>query len=300
MASGREPGRKSSRASGREGRGAPSARRSVGLVAAAALVGLIALAVLAIASPGTDPAAADGRWDPRPTTEPWQFQLQGKVDRSIPAPVFETDGDYTSRSTVRALRRKGVKVICYLNAGSWEAFRKDRGRFPKSVIGRRYDGYPNERWLDVRRFRLFAPAIRARVRTCRSKGFHGIEFDNVNGWENRTGFGITARQQLRYNRWLARLAHRNGLAAGLKNDGRQVRRLVRSFDFAVVEQCFQYGECGQYRPFVARGKAVFSVEYERPLSEFCERAIEYRFSAIGKQFDLFARPWRPCRNDQAG
>lgn len=267
---------------------------SIGKAAAAAMIGLIALLVLALVPLGVHPADAEGRWKPGPTTAPWQFQLQGKVDRSIPAPVFETDGDFTSRATVRALHRKGVRVICYLNAGSWEAFRKDRGRFPKAVLGRRYDGYPNERWLDVSRYRLFAGVIRARVRTCRSKGFHGIEFDNVNGWENRTGFGITAGQQLRYNRWLARLAHRHGLSAGLKNDGRQVRKLVRSFDFAVVEQCFQYDECGQYRPFINRGKAVFAVEYELPLSEFCGRATQNGFSAIGKDDELFARPWRPC------
>ena len=264
------------------------------------MIGLVALVVLAVASFGLDPAGAEGRWKPGPTTAPWQFQLQGKVDRSIPATVFETDGDYTSRSTVGALRRRGVKVICYLNAGSWEAFRKDRGRFPGTVLGRRYDGYPNERWLDVSRFRLFAGVIRDRVRTCRSKGFHGIEFDNVNGWENRTGFGITARQQLRYNRWLAGLAHRNGLAAGLKNDGRQVPKLVRAFDFAVVEQCFQYEECGQYRRFIKRGKAVYAVEYELPSSAFCDRAAEYRFSAIGKEFDLYARPWSPCVSRSSG
>jgi hypothetical protein len=255
-------------------------------------IGVLMLAIGLIAM--TVPMQAQAWWKPKPTVQAWQFQLQGKIDRSVPAPVFETDGDFTSRETVQALRKKGVKVICYLNAGSWENFRSDRNRFPGRVLGKRYDGYPDERWLDVSRYRLFAPVIEDRVRNCRRKGFHGVEFDNVNGWENPTGFSITRTEQLRYNRWLARLAHRNRLAAGLKNDGPQARELAGAFDFAVVEQCFQYDECGQYRPFLNRGKAVFSVEYELPTSAFCDRAVDLGFSAISKDYDLFALPWDPC------
>lgn len=240
------------------------------------------------------PVQAQGWWKPKPTVRPWQFQLQGKIDRSIPAGVFETDVYYTSRATVKALKRSGARVICYLNAGSWENFRPDRDRFPRRVLGKRYDGYPDERWLDVSRYPLFAPIIENRVRKCRSKGFDGVEFDNVNGWENPTGFSITRAEQLRYNRWLARLAHRHRLAAGLKNDGPQVPRLVEAFDFAVVEQCFQYDECGQYRPFIEKGKAVFSVEYELPVSAFCDRAVDLGFSSIAKDYDLFALPWEAC------
>lgn len=227
-------------------------------------------------------------------TAPWQFQLQGKVDMSIGAQVYEVDGFDVSKATVSKLHARGRKVICYIDVGSWERYRPDAGRFPKSVIGRVYDGYPDERWLDIRRFRSFAGPLKSRIRMCARKGFDGMEPDNVNGWENPTGFPITARHQLRFNRWIARIAHRNGLAVGLKNDGRQARRLAGDFDFAVVEQCFQYGECGQFLPFIRQGKAVFSVEYERRRSAFCGRAEKLGFSAIGKDYDLFARPFRPC------
>ena len=36
------------------------------------------------------------------------------------------------------------------------------------------------------------------------------------------------------------------------------------FDFAVNEQCAQYGECADLTPFIEAGKAVFHVEYELP------------------------------------
>ncbi|MBK5111110.1 MAG: endo alpha-1,4 polygalactosaminidase [Thermoleophilia bacterium] len=261
------------------------------------LVALAATALLLIACSG-DPessSADQSRWSPEPTTAPWQFQLQGKIDTSIPAPVYEVDGFDVSARTVRELQAGGRKVICYIDVGSWERYRSDAGRFPRSVIGKTYEGYPNERWLDIRRFREFAGPLRDRIEMCARKGFDGLEPDNIAGFENRTGFPIRAKHQIRFNRWIARQAHRRGLAAALKNDGRQAKKLVGNFDFAVVEQCFQYNECGQYRPFIRSGKPVFEVEYEIGPGRFCSKAERMGFSAIGKQYDLYARPWRPCR-----
>lgn len=243
---------------------------------------------------GTTEAKA-GRWMPKPTTSAWQFQLQGRIDTSIDVPVYEVDGFDVSKKTVDRLHRQGRKVICYIDVGSWERYRPDARRFPKSVIGKKYEGYPDERWLDIRRFPRFAKPLKARIAMCARKGFDGLEPDNIAGFENSTGFPIRAKHQLRFNRWIAKQAHRRGLAVALKNDGSQAKNLVRNFDFAVVEQCFQYSECGQFRPFIKADKAVFSVEYELPNRRFCAKAKRLGFSSIGKEYDLFARPWRPCR-----
>ncbi|HET7122196.1 MAG TPA: endo alpha-1,4 polygalactosaminidase [Solirubrobacterales bacterium] len=239
-------------------------------------------------------ASASGRWQPTPTTAAWQWQLQGKADVSFAAAVFDLDGFETRMATVGALHRRGRRAICYLDVGSWESYRPDAGAFPKAVIGRRYEGFPDERWLDVGRFRLFAEPLRRRIALCARKGFDAVEPDNLAGWENPTGFAIGPAAQLRFNRWIAREVHRRGMAVGLKNDGAQVGELVGEFDFAIVEQCFQYEECGLYRPFVEAGKAVFEAEYEMQPDEFCSAARALRFSAIRKSYDLFARPWEPC------
>ncbi|MCB0828622.1 MAG: endo alpha-1,4 polygalactosaminidase [Solirubrobacterales bacterium] len=262
-----------------------------------AAVAAAALLLLACSGDTENSSADQSRWRPGPTTEPWQFQLQGRIDTAIPAPVYEVDGFDVPGRTVEELQAMGRKVICYIDVGSWERYRPDAGRFPRSVIGKTYEGYPNERWLDIRRFRKFAGPLKSRIRMCARKGFDGLEPDNIAGYENRTGFPIRAKHQLRFNRWIARQAHRRGLAVGLKNDGRQAGKLVDSFDFAVVEQCFQYDECGQYRPFIRAGKAVFEVEYEIANRRFCRASQRARFSAIGKEYDLYARPWRPCRDD---
>lgn len=240
--------------------------------------------------------AADARWRPKPATAAWQWQLQGKIDTSIDAAVYEIDGFEVPAATVAELHSLGRKVICYIDVGSWEDYRPDADRFPAKVLGRTYEGYPHERWLDIRRIDLLAPILSRRFELCRRKGFDAVEPDNVAGYENKTGFPLGARDQLRFNRWVAREVHRRGMAVALKNDPGQVKPLVGSFDFAVVESCFAFDECGKFRPFVDAGKAVFVAEYEEPLTSICDRAERLRFSVIRKDDDLFARPWEPCFN----
>ena len=254
---------------------------------AAALLTTLAAALLLA------PTAA-ARWQPQPTIAAWQWQLQGKIDTSIAADVYEVDGFEVGAGTVAELHRQGRKVICYLDVGSWENYRPDAGRFPKSVLGRPYEGYPDERWLDIRRIKALAPILRKRFDLCRRKGFDAVEPDNIAGFENKTGFPLGAADQLRFNRWVAREVHRRGMAVALKNDPGQVRQLLGSFDFAVVEECFAYDECGEFSPFVEAGKRVFVAEYEKPLGAICEPAERLGFSVIRKDYDLFARPWAPC------
>ena len=47
-------------------------------------------------------------------------------------------------------------MICYFSAGSWERGRPDSGQFPKRVRGKRLDGFPDERWLDIRQLQALA------------------------------------------------------------------------------------------------------------------------------------------------
>jgi hypothetical protein len=259
--------------------------------AALSAVLLLALFLASTAAAGSP----QGRWQPRPEAAAWQWQLQGPIDTAVAAGVFDVDGFETSKATVRRLHGLGRRAICYLDVGSWESYRPDAASFPSAAIGNRYEGFPDERWLDVSRFRSFAPALERRFALCARKGFDAVEPDNLAGWENDTGFDLDGADQLRFNRWVARQVHKRGMAVALKNDGAQAGELVASFDFAIVEECFQYGECGLYKPFVDRGKAVFEAEYELPPAQFCAAAEAIGFSAIRKSYDLFARPWEPCQ-----
>lgn len=238
------------------------------------------------------PVPCKGCWRPALETS-WQWQLQGKVDSSLDVRMYDIDGFDNSKELVRKLHRQGAAVVCYISAGSWEDWRPDAGRFPGGVLGRS-NGWPGERWLDIRQVDVLAPILEARMDMCARKGFDGIEFDNVDGYQNRTGFPLTARDQLRYNTWLANQAHRRGLSVALKNDLGQVERLLPYFDYALNEQCFQYRECRKLVPFVDAGKAVFGVEYEDATSTFCPKANRLNFNFLEKKPSL--RAWRvACR-----
>ncbi len=124
----------------------------------------------------------------------------------------------------------------------------DAGAFPAPTRGLPLDGWPGERWLDVR-----SPAVldlmRARIARLAEKGCRAVEFDNVDGYANRTGFALTRVDQVRFNRALARAARDIGLSPGLKNAVGLVPALVSSFDWALNEECVTYGECRSYAPF---------------------------------------------------
>ncbi|MCS0634879.1 endo alpha-1,4 polygalactosaminidase [Streptomyces sp. LP05-1] len=262
------------------------------VVLGALLAGLLLL--VTACSPGTtrpDRPPTGGRWLPRPGT-PWQWQLDGRVDPRPDVPVYDIDGFENDAADVARLHRDGRKVICYINAGAWENFRADHDAFPASVRGRP-NGWNGERWLDIRRLDVLRPLMEARFDMCRAKGFDAVEPDLLDAYLNDTGFPLTAAHQLAYNRMIARIAHQRGLSVGLKNDLPQIPALVGAFDFAVNEECAQYGECARLRPFVTAGKAVFHVEYALTTKEFCGESRRLGLSSMRKRLALDT--WRqPC------
>ncbi|MFJ7954727.1 endo alpha-1,4 polygalactosaminidase [Streptomyces sp. NPDC096319] len=259
------------------------------------IAGLLLLATACTGAPEPepepDPKPSGERWRPAPGLA-WQWQLSGRLDPAVDVPVYDIDGFDHPASAVADLHRRGRKVICYLSTGAWEDFRPDAGRFPKALLGAG-NGWEGERWLDIRRTDLLGPLMAKRLDMCRDKGFDAVEPDNMDGYDNRTGFPLTAADQLRYNRLIARMAHDRGLAVGLKNDLDQIPKLLPDFDFAVNEQCAEYDECGRLAPFTAAGKAVFHVEYELTTGQFCPQARKLGLSSMRKRYELDA--WRePC------
>jgi hypothetical protein len=225
------------------------------------------------------PAEAAARWQPKPNST-WQWQLSGKINTGYNVDVYDVDAVETPAPTVRKLHGKGSKVVCYISAGSWENWRPDAGKFPNSVKGRNLDGWKGEKWLDIRKINTLRPIMERRMNVCKKKGY-----------TNKSGFKLTYNQQLAYNRMLARIAHKRGLSIALKNDAAQVKKLVKYFDFAVVEECFTYKECGKYSPFVKANKAVFVTEYKKNnVAAKCKSARNMDFSLIFKKMSLNA--WR--------
>jgi hypothetical protein len=239
------------------------------------------------------PLPCAGCWTPSLDTS-WQWQLQGRVDLSFGVEMYDVDGFEATSGLVDDIHAAGAAAVCYVDVGSWERWRPDAGAFPRRVLGAR-DGWAGERWLDIRATSVLLPIMRDRLDMCRGKGFDGVELDLVDGYANRTGLPLTARDQLEYDMRLANAAHARGMSVALKNDLGQIRTLLPYFDYALNEQCHQYRECGALDAFVQGGKAVFGVEYRLRRPQFCPEANAHDFNFLRKDLDLRARPRVPCR-----
>jgi hypothetical protein len=249
-----------------------------------------------LAAAMNEPASPHDWWKP-PLDTSWQWQLgDSAIDQSFDVDMYDIDLFDQSAEVVDALHAKGRKVVCYMSVGSYEDWREDADQFPPSVLGNDYEGWPGEKWLDIRQIDVLAPIMRARLDLCKEKGFDAVEPDNMDNYTNDTGFPLTYADQLAYNRWLADEAHQRGLSIGLKNDANQVADLVDSFDWALTEDCFEQGWCDEMLPFIQAGKPVFAAEYTDTgitLDDFCPQAQTMHINAILKNRDLDA-PRQAC------
>jgi hypothetical protein len=243
-------------------------------------------------------AAQSTIWQPAPGTT-WQLQLGGEVvNPSWDVEMYDVDLYTTPQAVVDQLKNDGRIFICYFSAGSWENYRDDAGDFPPEVLGNALVGWPDEKWLDIRRIDLLTPIMRARLDHAVTRGCDGVDPDNMDGYTNNSGFPLTYNDQLAYNRWIAAEGRARGLSVGLKNDLAQIEDLVDDFDWALNEQCFYYDECNLLLPFIEAGKAVFSVEYEGSRRVYCPKALARKFSTLTKTLALGDEPPNACESPE--
>ncbi len=223
---------------------------------------------------------------PSPTPAPvltpaFQIQFSGTPSFDDRASIYDLDLYDTAQADVQKAHARGKKVLCYINAGAVEDWRPDASQFPPSVVGNAYAGWAGEHWLDIRAIDRLAPIMSARIQLCADKGFDGIDFDNMNSFENNTGFPLQASDQITYNTWLASLAHAKHVLVGLKNDPSQANTLVGVFDFAIVESCAAEGWCTDFSPFTAAHKPVYAIEYTDVTSAAAFKTYCKRYTAQG-------------------
>jgi len=271
-----------------------------------AALGVAILGALCLVVPA---ASGSGPWVPHQGMR-WQYQLQGALRTNLcvvpvsggacvrpdvyDVDLYANDGVTLNTAGVAAIHSVGARAVCYVDAGTWEDFRPDASLYPPQVLGLS-NGWPGERWLDIRNTGVLLPIISARVAKCAAARFDAVEFDNVDGYTNTTGFPLTGADQLTFDTALAGIAHADGLSVGLKNDLGQLSALQSDFDFAINEQCAQYKECNAYAGWLSAGKAVVEVEYHVPMSKYCPNADQQGRDAMQKSLALRAKPWRTCR-----
>ncbi|MEC8082079.1 MAG: endo alpha-1,4 polygalactosaminidase [Pseudomonadota bacterium] len=222
-------------------------------------------------------AVAEAWYQPSVRTS-WQWQLQGQLDTRYNVDVYDVDLFDTSVEQIQSLQRQNRKVICYFSAGSVEDWRDDIHSISTNTIGKPLDDWAGERWLDIRDKQVWR-TMQNRIKLAAKKGCEGIEPDNVDGYQNDSGFPLTAQDQITFNRFLAQSAHILKLSIGLKNSLGIVPELVDDFDFAVNEQCLEFQECDLLMPFIRQNKAVFHAEYQAS-NYLCQPAKSMGFSTL--------------------
>jgi hypothetical protein len=236
-----------------------------------------------VADTSAPPPPDGGNWWKPNNSQPISFHWQLSQSFSYPADVvaggevYDIDGETNTAATIASLHSIGAKVICYVDVGTAENFRGDYASFPQSVLGNT-NGWPGERWLDVRQIAVIMPIMKARfVNWCLDRGADGVEIDNEDAYENSSGFPITPAESLAYDIALADMVHSLGMAVGQKNMPEYSATMQPYSDWVLDEQCFQYGECSGLNPYATASKPIWEVEYSQ--SPNCSQAaLMFMFS----------------------
>ncbi len=254
---------------------------------------------------GDDGGASDAsRWAPaKGTTFFWQLQTT-PTDNTKNVGAYDIDGFDNTAAEVSALHALGKKVVCYMDAGTYEPNRPDSAQFPSALLGSDVAGWPGEKWLDIRPAGASYTALQAimiaRFKICQQKGFDAVEPDNIDSYQNSAGFNATAADQLAYDQWIATTVHGLGMAVFQKNDLDQIPQLVGDFDGVLDEECNKYSECATLTPYLAAGKPAWDAEYTddgETTAAFCASDVDA--GIVGALFSLAldGTVFQPCTSD---
>ncbi|MEU5013751.1 endo alpha-1,4 polygalactosaminidase [Streptomyces sp. NPDC021749] len=214
---------------------------------------------------------------------------------------YQLGGPYPPPRGVRAVSRdrtakpaSGRYNVCYVNAfqaqsdetRTWQQHHPD-------LLLRDADGGPviDKDW-DEPLFDISTAAKRTALMDivgrwidgCATAGYDAVEPDNLDSYERSDG-RLTAGDAAAFARLLTRRAHQRHLAVAQKNTADLLpRRKSLGFDFAVVEECARYQECGDFAD--AYEDRIFVIEYrEKDFTAAC-RTWGPRLSVTLRDRDL--------------
>ncbi len=206
--------------------------------------------------------------------------------------IIDIDAFSATKDLVNAFHAKGIKVIAYVSVGTIEAYRPDANLLPAEVVGNIYPAWPDERFLDIRQIEKLKPFITSRFDMIQSKGFDGIEPDNIDIYGEQTNFNLTLNDTRAFCEWIITEAHHRGLSIGQKNTEELVPLLYQKFDWALTEDVFYQNKQNYYTPYISAGKPVFSAEYTDQMDKtyfesfVCKKATSLKYFAFLKPRDL--------------
>jgi hypothetical protein len=194
----------------------------------------------------------------------WSNTSSHKKTKPSGQKVIHLDGFDAKAEDVAKYKKDGNIVTGYLSTGSWENWRTDKDDFPKETIGKNYDGWPGEKWLNCSVWKLLKPVMTKRFEMIKSKGFDGFELDNTELYlhDSKSNY----KDGVDYNRWIANTAHKMGLIVIWKNSLEMIKDIVDVFDAVINEEALHYKETEQLKLFYDKNKPVWVFEY-KPLKK---------------------------------
>lgn len=194
----------------------------------------------------------------------WNYQLKDAISASPSTKydVWGIDLVDNSQDTIASVQAQGSKVICYFSAGSYESWRPDAKDFDQADLGKDLKGWQGEKWVNTNSNSVRNVMLK-RLDLAVQKKCNGVDPDNMDGYNNDNGFGLTQADAIDYMRFLAREAQNRNLSIGLKNALEIIPSVVDIMQWAVNEQCVEYKECSTLSPFVQQNKPVLHVEYPK-------------------------------------
>jgi hypothetical protein len=253
----------------RPGHGQPRRGRRIllGLAVALAVTAVAITALKAGSQSPAAPAAPSALVTPPPKHVPWDYQIGGA---------------YAPQSGVRVVSRSyedapspGAYNICNINA--FQAQDGAERDWDSDLLLRDAEGdvVYDEDWgeavLDIRtdaKRQRIAAQVNAWIDECAAKAYKAVEPDNYDAFTRFPKY-LTADQTKALMKLLSAHAHDKGLAIAQKGTLELVAdRASVGLDFAVVEECGEWNECGQFAE--AFDNNVLVVEYSaKGLSQAC-------------------------------
>ncbi|KAF2665475.1 family 114 glycoside hydrolase, partial [Microthyrium microscopicum] len=146
--------------------------------------------------------------------------------------------------------------ICYFSAGTAEDWRPDYASFTSDTKGKCLPDWSGESWVDYTKSAVW-DIMAARIKLASEKGCDGIDPDDMDGYANDNGVGLSEKGATTYLKKLAAEAAKYGMGTGLKNALEILPSVKNQVQFAVNEECVQNsGDCASYKSF---GKPVYHI-----------------------------------------
>jgi hypothetical protein len=222
--------------------------------------------------PGFEWATA-AQWDQVPGETSWEWILDTDALPKTPPTVdyLGLEGLDAEAAYVERANDAGATTWCYLSIGSAEDWRDDFDDFVAldaaerdagrdGILGRDYDGWEGEIWLNLGAYEAFMPLMEARLDTCAARGFAWVEYDNMDIRGTNTGFDTSAAEVREYMHALLDATEDRGMGAIHKN-ATHLSDLEPRFEAMLLEDCVLWDFCEEAQPYLDAGKLVFNAEY---------------------------------------